>query len=72
MGSPALERGSRLRVRLGEMDLISLDIRAQYQESLLEKQDSGDSDDEEDDVSEDEESSDDIPVVAKPKAPVAP
>jgi exoribonuclease-2 len=48
MGSPALERGSRLRVRLGEMDLISLDIRAQYQESLLEKQDSGDSEDEED------------------------
>jgi len=31
-----------------------------------------DSDDEDDDVSEDEESSDDIPVVAKPKAPVAP
>jgi hypothetical protein len=30
------------------MDLISLDIRAQYQESLLEKQDSGDSEDEED------------------------
>jgi len=48
MGSPALERGSRLRVRLGEMDLISLDIRAQYQESLLEKQDTGDSEDEED------------------------
>ena len=47
MGSPSLERGSRLRVRLGEMDLISLDIRAQYQESLLEKQDSCDTEDEE-------------------------
>ncbi len=47
MGSPSLERGSRLRVRLGEMDLISLDIRAQYQESLLEKKDSCDTEDEE-------------------------
>ncbi len=34
MGAPALERGSRVRVRLGEMDLIALDIHAQFLESL--------------------------------------
>ena len=34
MGAPALERGSRVRVRLGAMDLIALDIHAQFLESL--------------------------------------
>jgi len=48
MGAPALDRGSRVRVRLGDMDLIALDIRAQFIESLLELQESSVSDDEED------------------------
>jgi exoribonuclease-2 len=48
MGAPALERGSRVRVRLGDMDLIALDIRAQFIESLLELQETSPSDDEED------------------------
>ena len=34
MGAPALERGSRVRVRLGSMDLIALDIHAQFLEFL--------------------------------------
>jgi exoribonuclease-2 len=38
MGSPALERGSRVRVRLGDMDLIALDIHAQFIESLQQTQ----------------------------------
>ena len=48
MGAPALDRGSRVRVRLGDMDLIALDIRAQFMESLLELQEASASDDEED------------------------
>ena len=48
MGAPALERGSRVRVRLGDMDLIALDIRAQFVESLLELQEASPTDDEED------------------------
>lgn len=48
MGAPALERGSRVRVRLGDMDLIALDIRAQFVESLLELQETSPTDDEED------------------------
>jgi len=48
MGAPALDRGSRVRVRLGDMDLIALDIRAQFMESLLELQEASTSDDEED------------------------
>jgi exoribonuclease-2 len=48
MGAPALDRGSRVRVRLGDMDLIALDIRAQFIESLLELQETSPSDDEED------------------------
>jgi len=48
MGAPALERGSRVRIRLGDMDLIALDIRAQFIESLLELQETSPSDDEED------------------------
>jgi exoribonuclease-2 len=48
MGAPALDRGSRVRVRLGDMDLIALDIRAQFTESLLELQETSPSDDEED------------------------
>jgi exoribonuclease-2 len=38
MGSPALDRGSRVRVRLGDMDLIALDIHAQFIESLQQTQ----------------------------------
>ncbi len=48
MGAPALDRGSRVRVRLGDMDLIALDIRAQFIESLLELQETAQVDDEED------------------------
>ena len=48
MGAPALDRGSRVRVRLGDMDLIALDIRAQFIESLLELQETSQVDDEED------------------------
>ena len=48
MGAPALDRGSRVRVRLGDMDLIALDIRAQFVESLLEFQETSPTDDEED------------------------
>jgi exoribonuclease-2 len=48
MGAPALDRGSRVRVRLGDMDLIALDIRAQFMESLLELQETSPTDDEED------------------------
>jgi exoribonuclease-2 len=48
MGAPALDRGSRVRVRLGDMDLIALDIRAQFIESLLELQETAPNDDEED------------------------
>ena len=33
-GAPALERGSRLRVHFGEMDLIALDVHVQFVESL--------------------------------------
>lgn len=48
MGAPALDKGSRVRVRLGDMDLIALDIRAQFVESLLEFQETSPTDDEED------------------------
>jgi exoribonuclease-2 len=48
MGAPTLDRGSRVRVRLGDMDLIALDIRAQFIESLLELQETAQVDDEED------------------------
>jgi exoribonuclease-2 len=48
MGAPALDRGSRVRVRLGDMDLIALDIRAQFIESLLELQEASTTEDEED------------------------
>jgi len=48
MGAPALDRGSRVRVHLGDMDLIALDIRAQFIESLLELQETAPNDDEED------------------------
>jgi exoribonuclease-2 len=49
MGSPPLERGSRVRVRLGDMDLIALDIHAQFLESLspVEQEPSSSEEDEE-------------------------
>jgi exoribonuclease-2 len=47
MGSPALERGSRVRVRLGDMDLIALDIHAQFIESLQQTQEPNNTDEDE-------------------------
>ena len=47
MGSPPLERGSRVRVRLGDMDLIALDIHAQFIESLEQMQEPISTDEEE-------------------------
>jgi exoribonuclease-2 len=47
MGSPSLERGSRVRVRLGDMDLIALDIHAQFIESLEQMQEPISTDEEE-------------------------
>jgi exoribonuclease-2 len=38
IGAPTLERGSRVRVRIGDMDLIALDIHAQFIESLIQTQ----------------------------------
>ncbi len=46
-GAPALERGSRVRVRLGDMDLIALDIHVQFAESLSHLQDTSVGDEEE-------------------------
>jgi len=47
MGSPSLERGGRVRVRLGDMDLIALDIHAQFIESLEQMQEPISTDEEE-------------------------
>ena len=47
-GAPALERGSRVKVRLGEMDLIALDIHVQFIESLTQTPETSEDDDDED------------------------
>jgi exoribonuclease-2 len=46
-GAPALERGSRVKVRLGEMDLIALDIHVQFIESLTQTPETSEGDDDE-------------------------
>ena len=50
IGSPPLERGSRVRVRLGDMDLIALDIHAQFLESLSPVEQEPSSSEEDDEV----------------------
>ena len=47
-GAPSLERGSRVKVRLGEMDLIALDIHVQFIESLTQTPETSEDDDDED------------------------
>lgn len=47
-GAPALERGSRVKVRLGEMDLIALDIHVQFIESLTQTPETSEDEDDED------------------------
>jgi exoribonuclease-2 len=48
IGAPTLDRGSRVRVRLGEMDLIALDIQAQFIESLSQMSESSSTEDDDD------------------------